>query len=65
MLIAALAAGLITIAPEVHPVCEATAYQLLAAVHQGQLTDDKAGEVFRACQINHPPLSPLLPGETR
>ena len=59
MLIAALTAGLITIAPQVHPVCEATGYRLLIAVRQGQITDDQAAEVFSTCQINHPPLAPL------
>lgn len=59
MLIAALTAGLITISPEVHPVCEATGYRLLWAVAQGQITEDQAAVEFRACQNQHPPLAPL------
>lgn len=59
MLIAALTAGLITIAPEVHPVCEATGYRLLFAVGQGQITNDQAAMEFSTCQIQHPPLAPL------
>ena len=59
MLLAALTAGLISISPQVHPVCEATGYRLLIAVRQGQITNDQAAEVFSAYQIQHPPLAPL------
>ena len=49
MLITSLTAGLITIAPQVSPVCEATGHQLLIAVRQGQITNDQAAEVFSTC----------------
>ena len=50
MLIAALTAGLIIIAPQVNTVCEATGYRLLFAVGQGQITNDQTAMEFRACQ---------------
>ena len=58
MLIAALTAGLITIAPEVNPVCLATGLRLLSAVRQEQITNDQAGALFSRCQELNPPLSP-------
>lgn len=58
MLLAALTAGVITLAPPLHPMCEEVGYELLAARQQGHITNAQASKVFERCQINFPPMYP-------
>ena len=58
MFLAVLLAGPISLAPQLHPICEQVGYELLVATKQGDLTDSQASVIFSRCQINHPPLSP-------
>ena len=57
-LLAVLATAVVSSSPQIHPLCEAVGYRLLFQVHQGQLTDNQAADVFRRCQIENPPFAP-------
>ena len=58
MILAALTAGVITLAPPIHPLCEEVGFELLAARQLGQITDAQAAKVFERCQLKYPPLFP-------
>lgn len=59
MILAALTAGAISIAPPINPTCAALGDRLLLAVASKQITNQQAAFAFHTCQVQHAPLSPL------
>ena len=58
MFLAVLSAGVITLAPPIHPMCELVGQQLLIEVRQELITDKTAAKHFERCQRVYPPMSP-------